>query len=243
MLSTAQNPRNAAVLSERLRALQEAIASTAMQCGRSVDQVTLLAVSKGQSVDRLREAAGLGLVQFGENYLAEALPKIAALKDLPLQWHFIGRLQSNKTAAVAANFAWVHSVDRLKIAERLSAQRDPDAPDLNLCIQVKLLPDEEKAGVDPEACLPLIRAVAGLERIKLRGLMCMLPLGTPLATQRHAFAQLRELSHQAQGQGFALDTLSMGMSDDWPQAVAEGSTILRVGGALFGPRATPGITR
>jgi pyridoxal phosphate enzyme (YggS family) len=209
----------------------------ATHAGRDVRSVTLLAVSKGQAVARIRAALALGLTEFGENYVDEALPKIAALAGSGAHWHFIGRLQANKTRAVAQHFAWVHGIDRPRIAARLSAQRPYHAPPLDVCIQVRVAADPGKAGVAPEQLPALAREVAALPRLRLRGLMCMLPYGAAGDEQHAAFAALRQLAEALRAQELALDTLSMGMSADMDAAIAEGATIVRIGTALFGPRA------
>lgn len=208
----------------------------ALRAGRDVRSVTLLAVSKGQPPSRIRAALALGLTRFGENYVAEAVEKIRELQGSGAEWHFIGRLQANKTRHVAEHFSWVHSVDRLRVAERLSEQRPFHAPPLNVCIQVHDARDPDKGGVLPEALPPLLASVAALPRLALRGLMCMLPHGADVPAQHAAFARLRELAGAARAAGLPLDTLSMGMSDDLDAAIAEGATIVRVGTALFGPR-------
>ncbi len=204
--------------------------------GRDVRSVTLLAVSKGQSVTHIRAAMDLGLTEFGENYVDEALPKIRQLAGSAARWHFIGRLQGNKTRAVAENFAWVHGVDRLRIAERLSAQRPFHAPPLNVCAQVHVAADPAKGGVAPGELVPLLQAIAALPRLNLRGLMCMLPYGIGPAEQRATFMQVAELARQARAAGLVLDTLSMGMSADFEAAIAAGATMVRIGTALFGER-------
>lgn len=238
MIPIPQNspPVHANGLAGRLAALQQRIERAATAAGRNVRSVTLLAVSKGQPADRLREALALGLTEFGENYMAEALPKIQALAGTAANWHFIGRLQSNKTRPVAQQFAWVHGVDRLRIAQRLAEQRPHHAPPLNVCLQVRVADDPGKAGVEPDALLPLAQQVARLPRLQLRGLMCMLPHEAAPAAQHAAFARLRRMAEAARAAGLALDTLSMGMSADMDAAIAEGSTIVRIGTALFGPR-------
>src|SRR6476646_3204378 len=223
MLSRPQN------CSESTSAVQERIAEACRAVGRSVDSVTLLAVSKGQSAAAIDSAARAGVEHFGENFLQEALPKIAELSGRELTWHFIGRLQANKTRPVAEQFAWVHGVDRLKIAERLSAQRPYHAPPLNVCLQVNLAGEASKGGVPPAQLAPLAAAVAALPRLTLRGLMCLPPQETDPARQRHWFAQLRALKEELNGRGAGLDTLSMGMSDDFEAAIAEGATIVRLG--------------
>jgi hypothetical protein len=243
MLSTPQNSGPGAGLSDTdealstgLAALRQRLAVVAQASGRDVRSITLLAVSKGQEVGRLRAALALGLTQFGENYLDEALPKIRALAGTAAEWHFIGHLQSNKTRAVAEHFSWVHGVDRERIAQRLSAQRPHHAPPLNVCVQINVAGEHTKGGVPPAEAMALLRAVAALPRLKLRGLMCMLPFDLPAPGQRGLFAAVRTLHDTANAQGLALDTLSMGMSGDFEAAVAEGATIVRIGTALFGPR-------
>ncbi len=227
------SPQN---LPERINAVLEQILQAAVAAGRSARSVTLLAVGKGQPPQALGEAARCGLTHFGESYLQEALEKQAALHELPLIWHFIGRLQANQTRAIAENFAWVHALDRLKVAQRLSAQRPFHAPPLNVCLQVNLAAEGTKGGVAP-AELPLLAAqVAALPRLSLRGLMCIPPEEREPARQRAWFAQLRALKDEVNASGLALDTLSMGMSADFPAAIAEGATLVRLGTSLFGPR-------
>ncbi len=237
MLSNPQNSSPELNLRAQLASLRQRIAQAAVEAGRDEHSVTLLAVTKGQDAARIRSAMALGLTEFGENYVGEALPKIQALQDTPAIWHFIGRLQANKTRAVAENFAWAHSVDRLRIAERLDAQRPPQAPALNVCVQVHIADDPDKGGVAPDEALPLLQAISRLPRLRLRGLMCMLPYELDASGQRAAFARLRRLLESGQQAGLSLDTLSMGMSGDMDAAIAEGATIVRVGTALFGPRA------
>ena len=230
MLTPPQN------LAENTRKLRARIAAAAAAAGRSEDSVTLLAVGKGHGSAALETAARLGIEHFGENYLQEALLKIDALRGLELTWHFIGQLQSNKTRAVAENFHWVHTVDRLKLAERLSAQRPQFAAPLQLCLQVRLGDELTKGGAKPAEVRELALAVRELPRLRLRGLMCLPPAETDPAAQRRWFAQLRELRDALNADGLALDTLSMGMSDDLEAAIAEGASIVRIGTALFGPR-------
>lgn len=184
----------------------------------------------------MREAAAAGQCAFGENYVQEGAEKVDALAGLGLEWHFIGPLQSNKTRLVANRFAWVHSIDRLKIAERLSAQRDAHLPPLEVCIQVNVSGEASKSGVAPGELPELAHAVAGLPRLRLRGLMAIPEPTSDVALQRARFATLRQLRDQLNADGLALDTLSMGMSDDLEAAIAEGSTMVRVGTAIFGSR-------
>jgi hypothetical protein len=226
-------PQNLALQVQEVR---ERVARAVAAAGRSAHSVTLLAVGKAQPLALLRAAADAGLTDFGESYLNEALEKVAALQERALTWHYIGRLQANKTRPVAEAFAWVHAVDRLKVAERLSAQRPYHAPPLNVCLQVNLAGEASKGGVPPAQLAPLAAAVAALPRLTLRGLMCLPPQETDPARQRHWFAQLRALKEELNGRGARLDTLSMGMSDDFEAAIAEGATIVRLGTVLFGPR-------
>ncbi len=198
--------------------------------------ITLVAVSKTQSAERLREAFQAGLQAFGENYLQEALAKQQALADLAIEWHFIGPLQSNKTRPVAEHFTWVHSVDRLKLAQRLSDQRPPGMAPLQLCVQVNVSGEASKSGVAPAELPALAHAVAALPGVRLRGLMAV-PEATPeLDLLRRRFRQLRELRDSLVAAGLPLDTLSMGMSADYPLAIEEGATLVRVGSLLFGAR-------
>jgi len=236
MLSTPQNSAVDGHVSANLSLLRERIAAAAELAGREPDEITLLAVSTGHPVESIRVAHALGLADFGENYVAEALPKVAATAGLPLRWHFIGRLQANKTRSVANAFDWVHGVDRLRIAERLSEQRGHFAPPLNLCLQVNVADDPAKGGVSPQDLPALIAQVRTLPRLRLRGLMCMLPYDADEPAQREGFGALRCLLEQANAGGAELDTLSMGMSGDLEAAIIEGSTILRIGTALFGER-------
>jgi pyridoxal phosphate enzyme (YggS family) len=219
-----------------LGSVRARIEAAAAACGRDPAGIRLLAVSKTQPPEAIRQAAAAGCRDFGENYVREALPKLAALAGEGLCWHFIGRLQSNKTRAVATHFDWVHTVDRLPIAQRLSAQRSVHAPPLNLCIQVRIGAEGSKAGIDPQGLPALAEQVAVLPRVRLRGLMCIPPATESQAQQREYFAALRGLKERLENTGLMLDTLSMGMSADLESAVAEGATILRIGTAIFGPR-------
>jgi PLP dependent protein len=223
-------------IAANLQALRAEIAAAAAAAHRTEDCVTLVAVSKGHGAERVRAAAARGVTDFGESYLQEALPKIDALRDLPVSWHFIGRIQSNKSAAIAQRFDWVHGIDRLKIAERLSAQRPHYAPPLQVCIQVNIAAERGKAGVEPAAAAGLARSVRALPRLRLRGLMCMLPAGRSAEDNRQAFHALALLSQQINALGGGLDTLSMGMSADYREAIQQGATLIRVGTAIFGPR-------
>ena len=212
------------------------MAAAAARAGRSAQSVTLLAATKAQPPEVVRAAADCGLGHFGESYLQEALPKLDALRDRALTWHFIGQIQANKTRLIAERFAWVHAVDRLRIAERLAAQRPHYAPPLNVCLQVHLGGEASKGGVEAAELPALARAVASLPRLTLRGLMCIPPEESAVPRQRAWFRQLRELCAALNSQGLGLDTLSMGMSGDFEAAIEEGATLVRVGTALFGPR-------
>jgi PLP dependent protein len=229
-------------LPERLDHVRGRLEKAAVEAGRGVDSITLLGVTKGQPAAVLVAAAAAGIRDFGESYLQEALEKIAALEKIglaqPLTWHFIGRLQSNKTRPVAETFAWVHAVDRLKIAERLAEQRPYYAPPLNVCLQVNVAGENSKGGVGFAELPALATAVAALPRLKLRGLMCLPPDEDDPARQRHWFRKLREALDGLNRSGLTLDTLSMGMSGDLEAAILEGATIVRIGTALFGPRPT-----
>jgi pyridoxal phosphate enzyme (YggS family) len=229
-------PQNLAL---SIRAVRDRIQMATASAGRSVDSVTLLAVSKTHPADLIRAAAQEGLEHFGESYVQEALPKIETLRELELTWHFIGQLQGNKTKLVAETFQWVHGVDRLRIAQRLSDQRPFHAPPLNVCLQVNVAGELTKGGVAPAELPELARAVAALPRITLRGLMCIPPPETDPERQRHWFKETARLLRTLHIPGTTLDTLSMGMSDDLEWAILEGSTIVRVGTALFGARPKP----
>ncbi len=220
----------------RLQAVRARIASAAAACGRRAEDITLLAVSKTWPADRVAAAAAAGQHAFGENYVQEGVAKIAALAPARLEWHFIGPLQSNKSREVAAHFDWIHSVDRLKLAERLSAQRDAALPPLQVCVQVNVSGEASKNGVVPDAALALARAVHGLPGLRLRGLMCVPEPTEDAGLQRLRFGGLRTLLADLQADGLPVDTLSMGMSHDLEPAIAEGATIVRVGTAIFGAR-------
>ena len=223
-------------IAANLQAVRERIAAACVAAGRPVAAVELLAVSKTWPAAAVRDAAAAGQRRFGESYVQEAVPKVAALRDLDLEWHFIGPLQSNKTRPVAEAFAWVHSVERLKIAERLSQQRPPGLGPLNVCLQVNVSGEASKSGCAPGEVAALAPAVAQLPNLRLRGLMAIPEPGEDVATQRRRFAILRELRERLAADGLVLDTLSMGMSDDLEAAVLEGATMVRVGTAIFGER-------
>lgn len=220
-------------IAENIAKVRERIREAEQACGRPSGSVALLAVSKTKPAADIREAHAAGLDDFGENYLQEALGKQVELADLALTWHFIGPIQSNKTRPIAEHFHWVHSVDRLKVAERLSAQRPAHLPPLNVCLQVNVSGEASKSGCAPEELPALARAVAALPNLKLRGLMAIPEPTEDVAAQRAAFARLRELLTAL---NLGLDTLSMGMSHDLEAAVAEGATWVRIGTALFGAR-------
>lgn len=207
-----------------------------MRYGREADSVRLIAVSKTQPANAIRALAELGQMDFGENYLQEALPKLTALADLPLTWHFIGQLQANKTRTVAEHFHWVHTLDRERIAVRLNEQRSAHAPPLNVCIQVRLEDEPGKGGISKTELAPLARSVLQLPRLRLRGLMCIPPPRESFEAQRQLFAELADCARELRAQGMPLDTLSMGMTGDLEAAVAAGATCVRIGTAIFGER-------
>jgi len=223
-------------ISTNLQAVRARIAAAAQLAGRAVEDIRLLAVSKTFPPERIREAALAGQTAFGENYLQESLDKITALRDLGLEWHFIGPLQSNKTRPVAEHFSWVHGIERLKIAERLSAARGAGRPPLQVCIQVNVSGEASKSGVSPGDAAALARSVAVLPNLRLRGLMAIPDPTEDVALARRPFATLRELLDVLNRDGLELDTLSMGMSHDLEAAILEGATIVRVGTAIFGER-------
>jgi hypothetical protein len=227
-------------IGSNLQEVKRRVGAACLAAGRNVNSVTLLAVSKTFDAGAVRAAHAAGQCAFGENYVQEAQAKMAALADLrpALEWHLIGPLQSNKTRLVAELFDWVHTVDRLKIAERLAAQRPPQLPPLNLCLQVNLGGEASKSGVLPAQALALARAVSALprERVVLRGLMSIPEPAADSAAQRAPHRALRELLGALDAAGLALDTLSMGMSADFEPAIAEGATLVRVGSAIFGSR-------
>ena len=223
-------------VTKNLALISDLLASAAREAGRDPATVKLLAVSKKQPVDKVLAAAAAGQRDFGENFVQEGLEKVQATAAENLTWHFIGHLQSNKTRAVAENFDWVHTIDKLKIAKRLSAQRPADRPALNVCLQVNVDDEQTKSGVSVDALPELAAACTDLPNIRLRGLMCLPAIRQDFETQREPFARLRELAGRLQQGGIALDTLSMGMSSDFRAAVYEGATIVRIGTALFGER-------
>jgi pyridoxal phosphate enzyme (YggS family) len=223
-------------IEKRLQAVKSRIARACAAHRRDPRDIVLVAVSKTFSPDAVRAAHAAGQRDFGENQVQEAVAKLEALADLDLVWHFIGPIQSNKTRPVAERFAWVHSIDRLKIAERLSAQRPERLPPLQACIQVNVSGEATKSGAAPEAAPALARAVALLPHLRLRGLMAIPEPTDDPALQRRRFEDLRALKDRLGAQGLALDALSMGMSDDLEAAIAAGATMVRVGTAIFGAR-------
>jgi pyridoxal phosphate enzyme (YggS family) len=225
-------------ITENLQAVHAAIVAAARNVSRNPSDIALLAVSKTFGPDAVLEAFNAGQRAFGENYLQEALDKMAALqgKTPDLEWHFIGPVQSNKTRPIAEHFDWVHSVDRLKIAQRLSEQRPAHLPSLNICLQVNISGEASKSGVTPAELPVLAHAVAALPRLTLRGLMAIPEPASDEAAQRQPLRALRVLVEQLRSGGLALDTLSMGMSGDLAAAIAEGSTMVRIGTAIFGKR-------
>ncbi|MBK8524026.1 MAG: YggS family pyridoxal phosphate-dependent enzyme [Betaproteobacteria bacterium] len=223
-------------ISANLQAVLARIDAAARRFGRDPASISLLAVSKTWPADAVREAAAAGQRAFGENYVQETVEKIDALGPLALEWHFIGPLQSNKTRPVAEHVDWVHSVERLKIAERLSQQRPAHLPPLNVCLQVNVSGEVSKSGCTPEEAPALARQIAALPNLRLRGLMGIPEPLDDFEAQRQPFRQLREIYERLRNEGLVLDTLSMGMSHDIEAAIAEGATMVRVGTAIFGDR-------
>lgn len=223
-------------VAENLEALRKQITEFETHYGRIAGAVKLLCVSKTQAADKIREAAAAGARDFGENYLQEAEQKIAELAELDLTWHFIGPVQSNKTRGIAESFQWVHSVDREKIARRLAEQRPEHLPPLNICVQINLSGESSKSGSTLEQALDLCDQVARLPRLRLRGLMAIPAPLEDFQAQRAAFAPLADCFRTLQQRHEGIDTLSMGMSNDFEAAIAEGSTMVRLGTAIFGAR-------
>ena len=228
------------IIAGNLQAVEATITDAVKASERTRNDVQLLAVSKTFPAQAVQDAMAAGQLAFGENYLQEALDKIASVAqaqpDAAVEWHFIGPIQSNKTRPIAASFAWVHTVERLKIAQRLSEQRPPELGPLNICLQVNISGEASKSGASPEELPALAREVAQLPNLRLRGLMAIPEPTTDIAEQRAAFARVRALFDALRAEGLALDTLSMGMSGDLAPAIAEGATIVRVGSAIFGAR-------
>ncbi|MFM9912217.1 MAG: YggS family pyridoxal phosphate-dependent enzyme [Methylophilaceae bacterium] len=223
-------------IASRSQVILTQIADVVSAAGRRPNTVTLVAVSKTHPSTMVREAYMAGLGDFGENYVQEALEKQTALADLPIIWHFIGPIQSNKTKSIAENFAWVHGVERLKIAQRLSDARPELLPSLNICLQVNVSGEASKSGCAPEEVAALAKAAALLPRLKLRGLMAIPEPTTDVTLQRQQFRMLHELMGKLNADGMTLDTLSMGMSHDFAAAIMEGATMVRIGTAIFGER-------
>ncbi len=223
-------------IAARLQAVHRRINAAAESAGRSPQSVRLIAVSKTFPPDAIVKAYAAGQVAFGENYLQEALGKMATLSELRLEWHHIGPIQSNKTRQIAERFDWVHGVDRLKVAQRLSISRPASLPPLEVCLQVNVSDEETKSGARPGEILALAKAVCALPGIRLRGLMAIPEPTSDPGLQRSRFRQIRDLKDEIVGCGIALDTVSMGMSDDLEAAIAEGATLVRVGRAIFGER-------
>ena len=228
------------IIAGNLQAVEATITDAVKASERTRSEVQLLAVSKTFPAQAVLDAMATGQLAFGENYLQEALDKIASVAqaqpDAAVEWHFIGPIQSNKTRPIAASFAWVHTVERLKIAQRLSEQRPPELGPLNICLQVNISGEASKSGASPEELPALAREVAQLPNLRLRGLMAIPEPTTDVAEQRAAFARVRVLFDALRAEGMELDTLSMGMSGDLAPAIAEGATIVRVGSAIFGKR-------
>src|SRR5450830_313493 len=223
-------------IAERLQAVRDSIAQAVLKGGRNSDAVMLLAVSKAHSAEACQEAFAAGQRHFGENYLQEAIQKQAVLKNLPITWHFIGPIQSNKTQLIAQHFDWAHGVDRLKIAERLNAARPENMPPLHICIQINVSHEETKSGLSVEDVPILAEAISKLPHLKLRGLMAIPAPTNSVELQQKQFRIVSQCFDTLLKQGYAIDTLSMGMSDDFEMAIAEGATIVRIGSAIFGAR-------
>ncbi len=223
-------------IATRLEQVRQRIRQAEARFGGPANSVSLLAVSKSWPAQSLLDAAAAGQRAFGENYLQEALAKIAALHNSEFEWHYIGTIQSNKCRDIASHFDWVHSVDRLKIAYRLSEQRPAQLPPLNICLQINISNEASKSGIAVAEALAVAKEVATLPRLCLRGLMAIPQAATELEQQRRVFRQMHELQTALISSGIALDTLSMGMSDDLEAAIAEGATLVRIGSAIFGPR-------
>jgi len=223
-------------IAHNLALIEKRIQQAAQECGRNPGEIQLLGVSKKCSTQDIRSAYEAGVRHFGESYLQEALPKIASLSDLAITWHFIGPIQSNKTRQIAEHFSWVHSVDRLKIASRLSEQRPTQLMPLNICIQVNISLEDSKSGIIGEAAKDFALQLSELPGIRLRGLMAIVERTSNQQRQRGMFSQLRDILNDLNQNGLSLDTLSMGMTDDLEAAVMEGSTMLRIGTGLFGQR-------
>ena len=227
---------NSALIQENILHVQQRIENAARDASRKKTEVRLLAVSKTRSAEEIIAACQSGQTAFGENYVTEAIKKIETLSDYPLEWHYIGGIQSNKTRLIATHFSWVHTITSLKHAKRLNEQRPAELPPLNICIQVNISHEQSKGGVLESEVFPLAREIAQLGRLKLRGLMALPAPTGDFEKQRKNFSILRKLMEKLQSEGVGLDTLSMGMSADLEAAIAEGATIVRIGTAIFGPR-------
>ena len=223
-------------ITKNINSIREQITEAEEKYDRQPGSVQLLAVSKTRPLEDVRAAFSVNQLDFGENYLQDALTKIADISESTIAWHFIGPIQSNKTRQIAENFDWVHTIDRLKIAQRLSEQRDPSIKPLNVCIQVNTSNEASKSGINTEDVIELAQQVNALPNICLRGLMTIPASTNDFEQQRQPFRLLRELKEELQSQGIELDTLSMGMTNDMEAAIAEGSTIVRIGTAIFGER-------
>ncbi len=223
-------------IQKNFAAVQQRIRDSEKKFGRTSGSVALLAVSKGQPLEKILQAVHSGQLAFGENYLQEALIKIDALADKHIEWHFIGAIQSNKTKEIAKYFSWVHSVSNFKIAQRLNEQRPPHLPPLNICLEINVSHETTKSGMDMDKVVMLATQCAALSRLKLRGLMTVPAIKNTFLEQRAELHTLQSLFQMLRNQGFAIDTLSMGMSNDLEAAIAEGATIVRIGTAIFGSR-------
>lgn len=223
-------------VTENFRKIQDLLAKAAADAGRSPDEILVLAVSKSKPASAVLEAYAAGQRDFGENFVQEGLEKIAAVARDDVTWHFIGHLQANKTRAVAQHFHWVHTIDRLKIARRLSEQRPDDSPPLNVCIEVNIDAEASKSGVAVDEVASLASAVVELPQMTLRGLMCLPAMRDTFEEQRRPFARMRGILQSLNESGLSLDTLSMGMTADYAAAIHEGATIVRIGTAIFGAR-------
>lgn len=223
-------------LGDNLNAIRHQITETCKLHHRARSEVCLIAVSKTRSIDEIRAIAKHGQIHFGENYVQESIDKITKINDIALVWHFIGPIQKNKTKLIAENFSWVHSIDRESVAVRLNSQRPSTLPALNICLQINIDDEVSKSGITPEALLPLAEKIQLLPNLKLRGLMAIPSVSQDFDQQTVAFQKVAQLLTQLKQQNFAVDTLSMGMSNDFEAAIACGSTMVRIGTAIFGPR-------
>jgi len=223
-------------IQSNLKEIRERITAIAKRYDRDPKAISLIAVSKQQNIEAISDAIAAGQWEFGENYLQEAIPKIQTINNPQLIWHFIGKIQSNKTRAIAENFQWVHSIDHLKIAERLSLHRPKTMPALNLCIQINIDHEHNKSGIDPNEIIPIAKAISLLPNLRLRGLMVIPKPQQNSTIQREAFSRARRLFESLKEHGLLVDTLSMGMSNDLEAAIAEGSNCVRIGTAIFGLR-------